>query len=101
MYEKKFDIQGHLAHTLSAEAVRGPDSNQEVGSSSYTHESGWTISGRLYEDYFVWVNEFEATHPFFGRVWGDFEDVVYADSEEGYADFVKNHPPEEWDYWDI
>lgn len=36
-----------------------------------------------------------------GKVWGDFEYIVYADSEEAYEDFYKNHPPEEWDYWDI
>jgi hypothetical protein len=34
-------------------------------------------------------------------VWGNFEDTVFADSEEGYNHFIENHPPESWDYWDI
>lgn len=63
--------------------------------------SGWIIFGEIKEDYYEWINYFEASHPIFGKVWGDFEDIVYADSEEAYEDFYKNHPPEEWDYWDI
>lgn len=59
------------------------------------------IEGEVWEDYFEWVNEFQAVHADFGRVWGDFEDIVYADSEEGFNDFYKNHPPQSWDYWDI
>ena len=63
--------------------------------------SGWTITGEVHEDYYEWVNAFEATHPVFGRVWGDYEDVVNADSEEGFNNFYRNHPPTEWDYADI
>ncbi len=63
--------------------------------------SGWTIDGAIIEDYYEWVNEFEATHPDFGRVWGDYEDVVYADSKEAFDDFYQKHPPDQWDYWDI
>lgn len=47
------------------------------------------------------VNYFEAKHPTYGRVWGDFEDKVSADSEEGYQHFWVHHEPEAWDYWDI
>lgn len=79
---------GHMALTLNP---------WEIGE----HASGWVISGVIHEDYFEWVNEFEAVHPDFGRVWGDFEEVVYADSEEAFEHFYKNHPPNEWDYWDI
>lgn len=68
---------------------------------SRTHSSGWTISGKLRTDWFVWVNEFEATHLQYGRVWGDFEVEVEAESEEGFAHFYKNHPPNAWDYGDI
>lgn len=65
------------------------------------HKSGWTISGEIYEDYFTWVNDFTAEHPVFGKVCGNFENEVYADSEEGFADFWKNHKPVAWDYSDI
>jgi hypothetical protein len=81
-------LGGHMALTL------GPSDLGE-------HANGWKIEGHVYEDYYEWVNEFEATHPDFGRVWGNFEDVVYADSEQAFEDFYKNHPPMEWDYWDI
>ena len=63
--------------------------------------SGWEISGEVYEDYYGWVNEFEAINPKFGRVWGDFEHEVYFDSLAGFEDFWKNHEPEAWDYQDI
>jgi len=67
-----------------------------------THElSGWTINGVIHEDYFEWVNEFTAHHSVYGRVWGDFEKEVYAESEEGFAHFYQNHPPDAWDYGDI
>jgi hypothetical protein len=66
-----------------------------------THDNQWTIAGKVKEDYYEWINEFEAEHPVFGRVWGDFEGEVYADTEEGYQDFYKNFPPTAWDYWDI
>jgi len=79
---------GHMALTLCP-SVLGENA------------SGWTIQGDIHEDYYEWVNEFEAFHPFFGKVWGNFEDEVYADSEEAFEDFYKNHPPNEWDYWDI
>lgn len=65
------------------------------------HESGWTINGEIHEDYYEWINEFEASHPQYGRVWGNFEDEVHADSEEGFAHFYANHPPSAWDYGDI
>ena len=47
------------------------------------------------------VAEYKAIHQTFGKVWGNFEDKVFADSEEGYNHFIENHPPERWDYWDI
>lgn len=65
------------------------------------HENGWKIIGEVHEDYYEWVNEFEAEHPVYGRVWGDFESEVYYDSSEGFKDFYENFPPEEWDYQDI
>lgn len=88
------------AYTLHPEEVRG-GFDSETGLYTRTHADGWTISGHVSEDYYEWVNEFEAHHPSFGRVWGDFESEVFADSEEGYAAFFEQHTPHQWDYWDI
>jgi phytoene dehydrogenase-like protein len=66
-----------------------------------THASGWTITGEVHEDYYEWVNEFEAVHPELGRVWGDFEKEVHADSEAAFEHFYENHKPQSWDYGDI
>ena len=66
-----------------------------------THKTGWTIKANVKTDYYSWVNEFEASHPVLGRVWGDFEESVYADSEGAFNDFYKNYPPDKWDYGDI
>ena len=88
MITKEFNITGHDANTLPQECIG-------------KNESGWEISGEIHEDYYCWVNDFEAIHPTYGKVWGNFEDKVFADTEEGYNHFIKNHPPESWDYWDI
>ena len=61
-----------------------------------THESGWTITGQICEDWYEWVNKFEATHPKYGIVRGDFENTVFAQTEKGFRHFYKNHPPTEW-----
>ena len=65
-----------------------------------THESGWTITGEVHEDYYTWVNDFEATHPQFGIVKGNFEGEVVAETEEAFAHFWKHHKPYAWDYSD-
>lgn len=91
MFTKTAKELGHsrdLAYTLSP-AVLGENS------------SGWTIRGEVHEDYYEWVNEFEAVHPDFGRVWGDYEDEVHAKSKKAFEHFYKNHPPDVWDYGDI
>ena len=63
--------------------------------------SGWIIDGEVHEDWYEWVNYFEAFHPDYGWVKGDYEDCLEAYSQEGLDHFMANHPPEEWDYWDI
>ncbi len=72
-------------------------------SPSYLGEnpSGWTITGEVFMDYYVWVNEFEAKHPTLGWVRGDFESLVEAKSKKAFEHFIEHHPFEEWDYWDI
>ena len=66
-----------------------------------TNDSGWTVKGRIHDDYVEWVNEFSAQHPQYGRLWGDFGETVFADSEEGFKHFVSNHKPTAWNYADI
>lgn len=63
-----------------------------------THTSGWTISGQPKSDRCssnpdsckYWITEFIAVHPVYGYVWGDVEYEIYAETEYGYVDFVKN-----------
>jgi len=105
------------AHTLPISAVYEEDSGTPIPERSYTEdgvpvegstfstrfhpETGWTISGEVREDYFYWVNAFEATHPVYGVVKGDFELSIEATSREAFDHFYKNHPPVDWDYADI
>lgn len=62
---------------------------------------GWTVSGETHEDWYEWVNDFDAAHPTHGVVWGDFEALVFASSEEAFRHFLEHHPPSAWDYHDI
>ena len=85
-----FNAEKYDAHTLHPSYL-GP------------HSSGWTVHGTYkYEcEGFKWVNEFCAHHPHYGALWGDFENTVYATSEEAFQSFVENFPPEQWTYDDI
>lgn len=66
-----------------------------------THSDGWTITAEIHCDYYSWINEFEATHPIYGFVKGDFEVLIEASSREAFEHFYKNHQPNFWDYYDI
>ena len=66
-----------------------------------THKDGWTISGCITEDWFEWVNDFVATKSDGSFVKGNFEDEIIASSIKAVKDFLKNHTPSAWDYWDI
>lgn len=92
-----FSDGGALTLPVSAVSVVPVDS----GLHSRTHDSGWTISGMVHEDYYTWVNDFEASHPVYGKVQGNFESEVTADSEEAFQHFWKHHEPDAWDYADI
>jgi hypothetical protein len=88
-YKKKFSLSyDHQARTL--DPVNG-----------YIRKTGWTIVGKIHEDYYEWINDFEAFHPKYGRVKGNFESLVEASSKKAYDRFVKDHPFHEWDYYDI
>lgn len=60
-----------------------------------THPDGWTIKGVMCNDWYSWVEVFEATHPQFGKVWRTEEDAknhtVKATTREAYDNFVINH----------
>lgn len=99
-FKVNFNVES--ANTLSPEEVFGPNHTwKDVGQYSYTHQDGWTISGTICEDYYTWVNDFEATHADLGFVKGNFESQVEASSQEAYEHFIERHPPYEWDYYDI
>jgi len=68
MIEKRFMVDEYYAHTLSAEYIG-------------CNESGWCISGEIKEDHYLWVNEFDAKHPIYGRLCCDFEKIVYVATE--------------------
>ena len=99
IFEVKF-ANDDMAHTLDPEEVC-ENHRSLTGASSRTHVDGWTISGSVCEDYFYWVNDFEACHPIFGRVAGNFEEKLVADSKEAYDAFYASHGPSIWDYGDI
>jgi hypothetical protein len=89
MYQVNFNYTGHDANTLRP---------KDIG--YHPLLDGWFVDGEVKEDWYEWVNYFEATK---GRwkVWGDFEKTVYATNKKAYDDFIKYHAPNEWDYWDI
>lgn len=96
---KDFASEGG-ALTLPVASVTD-DETLDHGLHTKTHATGWTITGEIREDYYTWVSDFDARHPKFGKVWGNFESEVHADSEEGFEHFFKHHTPVAWDYGDI
>lgn len=102
MITKKYGEDFHSsggALTLSVGQVC--DDQSVSGTHEKTHESGWTIRGEIHEDYYTWVNNFEASHSEYGKLSGNFESEVTAESEKAFAHFWKHHEPEAWDYMDI
>lgn len=85
-----------------AEEVLGAGTTDTKNDETYTrtHPDGWTITGEIYNDWYSWVIEFQATHPTYGRVWRT-GDTIYADSEAGFKAFTQNHPFSQFDYGDI
>lgn len=66
-----------------------------------THPDGWTISAKINEDYYMWISNFEATHPEYGFVNGNFGTSINAFSKSALKHFLKYHKPIFWDYYDI
>jgi hypothetical protein len=78
-----------------------PGHQNETGVFCHRHEDKWMIKGNIHEDAYYWVDSFVAYHPQYRFVFGDFNDVVYASSEEGYKHFIAHHAPNTWDLGDI
>ena len=105
----KFEYLSRGFGSKKTSVIKRPDKDYPQSDSALTvdvsslgeNESGWVITGKIVEDYFEWVNKFEAVHPRFGKVCGDFEVEVVADSEQAFADFYEKHKPKSWDYGDI
>ena len=92
------------AYTLDPQEVKEDAKYEDANNDkihSRTHADGWTIKGVISEDYYMWVNDFEATKEDGSFVRGNFEDKIEASSVEALKDFLKNHTPSFWDYWDI
>jgi hypothetical protein len=69
----------------------------------YDEVSGWTVVAEVHEDYYKWVNHFEASHLVYGKVVGDLESLVEASTEAAYNNFIESYGSciENWDYHDI
>lgn len=69
----------------------------------YHEQSGWNLSGDIHEDYYKWVNEFEAVHSKYGKVRGNLEEGLYYTSEKALKRFIEVYKSaiEIWDYMDI
>jgi len=84
-YIFKFNCRG--AYTLD------PSSVSEI-------RDGWKLKGEVQQDYYSWINYFEAKK---GLNWvkGDFEKEVTCSSLKAFDDFLSNFEVESWDYADI
>ena len=62
--------------------------------------NGWSMLGKVHEDYFYWIEEFVAFKGL-DMVFGNFLDKVSCDSLDALEDFLKNFEVERWDFYDI
>lgn len=91
-FEVVQEVPSNMTATLEPQEVM-PGHQYEVGLYCHSHPDRWMIKGVIHEG---WVSSFVAYHPIYKFVFGDFNDVVYATSEEGYKNFVKGHSPNVW-----
>lgn len=89
------------AHALTCSQYQASEARTLNTDCVGNNKSGWQVKAKVHEDYYEWVNYFEAFHPDFGLVFGDFESCVTASNEAALAHFLEHHPLEEWDYYDI
>lgn len=99
-FGKDFFSEGGALTLASSDVkyyTRFGDWEKGVTYSAFHPSTQWTISGEIHENYYAWVNDFEASHPHFGVVKGNFEGTVEASSEEAFQNFWNNHTPNAWD----
>ena len=71
---------------------------------SRTHKNGWTISGKIVEDWVSWVPFITAFHKSHGIIYGDFSEeiiVVSDNPDEALFHFLDNNTPLVWNSYDI
>jgi hypothetical protein len=71
---------------------------------SRTHKNGWTISGKIVEDWVSWVPFITASHKNYGIIYGDFSEeiiVVSDNPDKALFHFLDNNMPLVWSSWDI
>jgi hypothetical protein len=106
-FSKTFD-DNHTRNVLDINQVAEGDNLKEGDVLSPSkgaerkHDSGWTIkTDYVCCDYYAWVESFEAIHKKYGKISGNFSEVVVAKSKKAYDHFCKNHPFYVFDLWDI
>lgn len=98
-----------LAITLN---IWNVSNNQNIPSNKiYTKkhnnaQNGWTISGRIVEDYVSYVPIFTAYHQKYGYITGNFTTKIhsissYNKNDEAIKHFLSNNLPLVWNEWDI
>lgn len=68
----------------------------------FDEKSGWTVDAEIQEDYYTWINYFEAyKNNKRCYVKGDFESIIETSSLKTLDDFLSYYNVYEWDYSDI
>lgn len=69
------------------------------------NKNDWFFKAKIQEDYYQWINFFEATHPKYGKIFGDFEIGIHypKENKEALNDFLEKtfQYLNLWDYMDI
>lgn len=97
----KFKNKLHNTRTLNVLCVQDSEIPKTGFYIKYHEHTSWTIIGNCIEDWFYWIDDFEAHHPTHGIIFGSFNKNVYAESKECFENFVSSHHYEEWDAGDI
>lgn len=69
-----------------------------------THKNGWTISGKIVEDWVSWVPFITAFHKSHGIIYGDFSEeiiVVSDNPDAALSHLLNNNTPLVWNSYDI
>src|ERR1700747_840826 len=99
---KSYDNNEHTEETINKDAfdkinevLNNLDKFNQIGEFiTKTNESGWTIKAKIQRDYYEWINYFEAEHETYGKLYGDYSNIIYAKSKEAFEHFHTHHYPE-------